>query len=191
MAKMKLSPTVDAISGRLGNIVHRQLWGDHVLSRPPDFSLRVLSPKQLAQNNKYKQAALIWKGLPAQLKAAYREWGRRINKPPYALFNQNYSSPPSVEDIDLSQYHGQAGHPILVRAVDLFEVAAVEVTVRRTEGDIVEKGPAAQNQSEPQAWLYAASVAVPAPASLVVEAVALNWAGGQGRRMQLVSLDQG
>jgi hypothetical protein len=40
MAKMKLSPAVATLSGKLGNMVHRQLWGQHVVSKPSDFSDR-------------------------------------------------------------------------------------------------------------------------------------------------------
>ena len=188
MAKMKLNPAVDAFSGKLGNMVHRQLWGHHVVSRLPDFSDRVLSPNQVAQNNKYKSAGLIWKGLPDPVKAAYNDWGKRVNKPPYALFNKNHAVPPLVEEIDLSQYGGQAGQQIAVRAVDLFEVARVEITVRQTGGEVVEKGSAVKSQSQPQNWVYQASVTVPGPANLIVEAVAVNWPGKWGDRRELASI---
>jgi len=187
MAKMKLNPTVDAFSGQLGNMVHRQLWGGHVVSRPPDFSDRVLSPKQVAQNDQYKNAGRIWKALSDQAKAAYADWGKRVNKPPYALFNKNCSRPPAVEAIDVSQYHGQTGQSIGVRAVDLLEVTAVEVTVRHVAGGILEKGPAVKSLGDPQNWVYQATVTASESASLVVEAVAVNWPGKQGKRIELVS----
>ena len=43
MAKITLNPAVAAMSGKLGNMVHRRLWGQQVTSRLPDFSERELS----------------------------------------------------------------------------------------------------------------------------------------------------
>ena len=188
MAKMKLNPAVNALSGKLGKMVHRQLWGEHVVSQAPDFSDRVLSPKQVAENTKYKTASLIWKGLPEAVRIAYKDWGKRINKPPYALFNKNYSSPPAVEAIDLSQYAGKASQPVTIRAVDLFEVSEVEVTVRQASGVVVEHGPAVRSPSEPRDWIYRTTVTVAGPATLVVEAVAMNWPGKRGNRLELLSV---
>jgi hypothetical protein len=187
MAKMKLSPAVATLSGKLGNMVHRQLWGQHVVSPPPDFTDRVLSADQVAQNDKYRNAAMVWDALAADVKAGYKAWGKRLNKPPYALFNKNFSRPPSVEEIDLSQYAGQAGQTIGIRAVDLFEVAGVEVTVRAAGGNVVEKGAAVKKQGEKYKWAYQTTVAAQNPVGLSVEAMAKNWPGKQGNRVQLLT----
>ena len=186
MGKMKLNPTVDGLTGKLGNMVHRQLWGKHVVSRLPDFSDRVLTPKQVAQNNKYKGAGQIWRGLAAEVKAAYNAWGKRLNKPPYALFNKNCACPPTVEDVDVSKYAGQAGQPIRIRAVDLFEVASVEIRVREAGGNVVEKGAAVRSGSDSKEWVYQTTATVKNPVGASVEAVATNWPGNQGNRIQLV-----
>ncbi len=184
---MMLNPTVDLFSGKLGNMVHRHLWGKHVVSRLPDFSDRVLSSKQVAQNEKYKGAGVIWKGMAAEVKAAYKAWGKRLNKPPYALFNKNCARPPTVEGVDVSQYGGQAGQTIRIRAVDLFEVASVEVKVREAGGNVVEKGAAVRSGSDPREWVYQTTATVQNPAGASVEAVATNWPGNQGNRIQLLS----
>jgi hypothetical protein len=189
MAKMKLNAAVDTFSGKLGNMVHRQLWGKHVVSRPPDFSKRVLSSKQLAENTKYKSSSLIWKQLPERVKAAYSAWGRQANKPPYALFNKNCSCSPIVEAIDLSAYRGEAGQPISVHATDLFAVAGVDVTVRGADGEVLETGPATQVEPERDAWVYQSTLTVVDLPELVVEAVASNWPRKQGSRLELLSLN--
>jgi hypothetical protein len=188
MAKMKLSPAVATLSGKLGNMVHRQLWGQHVVSRLPDFTNRVLSADQIAQNDKYRNAAMVWDELAAEVKAGYKAWGKRLNKPPYALFNKNFSRPPSVEEIDLSQYAGQAGQTIGIRAVDLFEVAGVEVTVRGVGGNVIEKGAAARKQGEKYQWTYQTTVGAQNPVGLSVEALAKNWPGKEGNRVQLLTM---
>ena len=187
MAKMKLSPTVDGLSGKLGNMVHRQLWGVHVVSRVPDLSDRVLSAKQQSQINQYKSAGFVWKSLPGEVKAAYRDWGKQLNKPPYTLFNKNYSRPPIVEDIDVSQYGGQAGQAIVVRATDLFAIASVEVAVRQVGGRLVEKGAAIKAEGDPDRWIYRTTATESAPADLVIEAEAVNWPGKRGNRLALAA----
>jgi hypothetical protein len=176
------------LTGKLGNMVHRQLWGRHVVSGVPDFSNRVLTPEQVSENNKYKLASLIWKGLPAEVKAAYKEWGKRLNKPPYALFNKNYASSPVVESIDVSKYGGQPGQTISIRVVDLFQVARVEVTVRQLGGEVVERGLAARSQTDLRDWIYQTTAALTPPIDLVVEAAAVNWPGKQGSRPAVVTL---
>jgi hypothetical protein len=190
MAKMKLNPAVETLTGKLGGMVHRQLWGRHVVSQPPDFSNRVLSPKQVAQNNQYKTAAEIWNKFPPEVRAAYNAWGKRLNKPPYALFNRNFSRPPSVEEIDLTQYTGQAGQTIVIRTVDIFEVARVDVTVREAGGNVVERGTAVKNSEKSDYWTYQTTMAVQNPAGLTVEAVAANWPGKEGNRLQLLSVSE-
>ena len=186
MAKMTPNPAIDRLSGAVGDMVHRKLWGTHVVSRKPDFSDRVLSDKQLAQNNKYKFAGLIWDALTPEVKAAYREWGKRLNKPPYALFNKNHSRPPSVEAIDLSRYTGQAGQTIGITATDLFQVASVAVTVREAAGAVVETGAAVKVAGTQHQWSYQTAATAHNIVGLSVEAVAVNWPAKAGNRIELL-----
>jgi hypothetical protein len=187
MAKMTPNPLINGLSGAVGEMVHRTLWGTHVISHKPDFSDRVPSPKQIAQNNQYKDAGFIWDSLAPEVKVAYRDWGKRLNKPPYALFNKNHSRPPSVEKIDLSQYTGQAGQTIAITATDLFQVARVEVTVRDAAGTVAEKGAAAKVAGTQHQWTYSTTVSAQNPVGLSVEAVAVNWPAKEGNRIELLS----
>lgn len=188
MAKMKLNPAVNGLSGKLGKMVHRNLWGIHVVSALPDLSHRVLTPKQIEENNKFRTAALVWRTLPDEIKAVYAAWGKRLNKPPYALFSKNCCRPPMIEAIDVSQYRGQAGQKIAIRAVDLIQVAAVEVTVQRVGGSLIEKGSAARVLPGSDVWMYQTTASAVMPADLVVQAVATNFPGKQGDRIALVSV---
>ncbi len=186
MAKMKLNPAVETLSGKLGDMIHRQLWGRHVVSHVPNFSNYVPSLKQCAQNNKYKAAGAIWGTLAPEVKAAYGAWGKELNRPPYALFNKNYAHPPTVEDIDLSGYTGQPNQIINVHAVDLFEVARVQVTVRAAGGNVIESGAALKVEGSKRQWIYRTTGTVEEPAGLTVEAVAVNWPGREGNRIEIL-----
>jgi hypothetical protein len=187
MAKMTPNPLLNGLSGAVGEMVHRTLWGTHVVSNKPDLSDRVPSAKQVAQNNQFKDAGAVWDNLAPEVKAAYRDWGKRLNKPPYALFNKNHSQPPSVEKIDLSQYTGQAGQTIAITATDLFQVARVDVTVRDAAGTVVEKGAAVRVAGTQHQWTYTTTAAAPNLVGLSVEAVAVNWPAKAGNRIELLS----
>jgi hypothetical protein len=184
MGKIKLNPAVHQLTGRVGDFVYRELWGDLICGPVPDFSDRVLSSAQVAENNKYKLAGLIWRQLDASVKAAYGAWGKRLNKPPYALFNKNRSRPPEVESIDLSAYTGKAGEPIGVVARDLFDVARVELVVREPAGAVVERGAAVRSATDPARWEYQSTAAIANTAGATVEATAGNWAAREGNRIQ-------
>ncbi len=186
MAKMKLNPAVQSFTGQLGQMVHRQLWGQHVVSSAPDFSDRQLTDKQTAETDRFKRAGALWRSFPPEVKAAYAAFGKKLRKPPYALFNCNFSRPPAVDEIDLAQYTGAAGQVIRVRATDFFEVKSVEVTVREAGGSVWESGPATKDELEPGAWLYQTKISLPNPTGLTVEAIAANWPGRTGHRVEIL-----
>lgn len=106
--------------------------------------------------------------------------------PPCALYQKTSARPPSVEDIDLCQYTGQAGEIIRVGAVDLVDVAKVEVIIRQAGGNQLESGPAARPAGGSPYWIYQTTAAASSPAGLTVEAIAVNWPGKRANRMQML-----
>ena len=188
MANIKLNPAVAAMSGKLGDMVHRRLWGQQITSRLPDLSDRELSEKQLAQVGRFTTGSVKWKGLPAEVKARYKARAKELEMPPCALYQKTNARPPSVEEIDLSQYTGQAGQIIRVGAVDLVDVAGVEVIIRQAGGDPLESGPAARPADGNPYWIYQTTAAASSPAGLTVEAIAVNWPGQRASRMQMLGV---
>lgn len=188
MAKIKLNPAVAAMSGKLGDIVHRQLWGQQVTSRLPDFSQRQLSEKQRAQISRFATGGRKWNGLPDQIKARYKARARELQMPPCGLYQKTSAQPPTVEEIDLSQYTGQAGQIIGVAAADLVDVAAVDVIIREAGGSVLESGPAARPADGDPFWLYQTTATASQVAGLTVEARAVNWPGQRANRLQLLGV---
>jgi len=64
---------------------------------------------------------------------------------------------PQIDEIDLTQYGGQVGDTIRIRAVDDFKVAWVHVRISNTDGSVVEEGDALQ-QDNVLDWVYTATV---------------------------------
>jgi hypothetical protein len=186
MAKVQLNPAVAALSGKLGDIVHRRLWGQQITSRLPDFTHRVLSEKQRAQVGRFTTGSFKWNGLPAEVKERYTARARELEMPPCALYQKTSARPPVVEEVDLSEYSGQAGQIIRVGAVDLVEVAQVEIIIREPGGQPLESGLAARAAGDDSRWLYWTTAAASSAPGLTVEAVAVNWPGQRGSRMQML-----
>jgi hypothetical protein len=188
MAKIKLNPAVASMHGRLGDMVHRRLWGQQVVSHPPDFSERVPSEKQRSSNDRFKTGSVQWTGLPSDVKDRYRARAKELEMPPCGLFHRTRARPPVVEAVDLSEYTGQAGQLIRIRATDLVDLAAVGVIVRLAGGTELERGTAARVSQGERWWTYQTTAAAEQAAGLTVEAVATNWAGRSGSRMQMLGV---
>jgi hypothetical protein len=186
MGKVKTSPGAGEITGKVGGMVYRRLWGGVFVHGVPDFSDRQLSEKQQGENNKLKLAGIIWKALDLTAKAVYTAKGKELNKPPFGLFYKDYYHPPTVQEIDLSQYMGQAGQIIRIRATAAIALARVEVTIRQTDGKVIESGQAAKPADKSAPWTYPATLAVEHAAGLIVEVTAVNWPGKSDARIQIV-----
>lgn len=186
MAKVKLNPGFAGMSGKIGDMVYRRLWGQQITGRVPDFTHRDLTDKQQAQIGRFSANGLKWRGLPPEVKARYRARAKELQMPPCGLYQKTSARPPVVEDIDLSQYTGQAGQTIRVGAVDLVDVAAVQVIIREPGGSPLESGPATRPVDGHPYWSYQTTSAASSAAGLTVEATAINWPGQRGSRMQML-----
>lgn len=186
MAKIKLNPAVAAINGKMGDMVHRKLWGQQVTSRVPDFSKRQLSEAQQAQVGRFTTGTVKWKGLPTEVKALYRARARELEMPPCGLFQRTSHRPPSVEEIDLSQYTGQAGEIIRAGAIDLVDVAKVEVIIRQAGASMLESGFATRPPEGDLYWTYQTTATAENPAGVTVEVIASNWPGQRANRIKIL-----
>ena len=186
MAKAQLDPALGALSGKIGNFVYRQSCGRQIVSELPDFRGRVPSEKQVAQISRFSTGNLKWKALSAEIKALYTARARELQMPPCALYQKNNSRPPTVEQIDVSQYTGQAGQTIRIVAVDLVDVTEVQVIIRLAGGAQLEAGAATRPGSGQAWWVYQTTAAASATAGLTVEAIAANWPAKTASRMAML-----
>ena len=184
MAKVRLSPAIGGISGKVGNMLFRTIFDKQVVGRPPDFSHRLLSEKQVAQVGRFGDRGRNWKKLPLEVKAIYKARAKELKMPPCGLYQKTAAHAPVVQEVDIAAYAGQAGQSIRVRALDLVDVAEVRVIIR--DGTSAELESGAGTRSADGDWVYTTTASAATTAGLTVEAIALNWAGQQGNRIQLL-----
>jgi hypothetical protein len=185
MAKVKLSPAVAVISGKVGDMLFRSLFGKQVVGRPPDFGKRTWSTMQRAQIGRFGTRGRAWKKLPAEIKARYTARAKELNMPPCGLYQKTAACPPQLQEVDLSKYTGQPGQVIRIAALDLVDLAEVRVIIRDGTGTQLEAGSATLSPEGMHDWVYTTTTAASSTAGLSVEAIVVNWAGQEANRIEL------
>jgi hypothetical protein len=181
MAKVKLNPIVEEVSGGLGNLVFRASNGKTILSRKPDFSNTVISEGQAAHRERFRQAVAYGRSVMADaaMRSIYGQAAVRKGMPVFALTIADFFNAPSIEEVDLSAYMGKVGDPIKVKARDDFGVANVHVALTNAQdGAPIENGNAVETAAGSGQWVYTATVAVPAGSNVNFNVVATDYPGG-------------
>ena len=88
-------------------------------------------------------------------KALYEE-KTAPGKSAYNVAVADYFNAPNIKEVDLSNYTGEEGSTIRIKATDDFEVADVQVKIANADGTLVEVGNAVL-QSDGLFWLYTAT----------------------------------
>jgi hypothetical protein len=164
MAKIKKNTLLQGLSGKVGDLVFRQMPdGSTAVSAKPDFSERVCSQAQIDQQGRFKLAQAY--ASQAKSQAVYVEHARQHKKRAYNLALADWLRPPVIHSIE------RQGGRIRVQASDNMQVTKVEVRILDGEGKVVEQGQA--EQTDPLCWEYAAEV------EGAVEASAWDLAGNK------------
>lgn len=171
-------------SGRVGQLVFRQLHGETIVQAAEQGSRKPRSAAQRAQAERTARARQYGKAQfdDPVAKALY---AARITKnctSAYTVAVQDYLRPPAITALDASSYRGQAGDAIRVQATDDFGVVSVQVRLLAPGGALLEAGAAA-----PQAdgsWLYLATCSGPGIPGTVVETEARDRPGNVATQRQ-------
>jgi|SaaInl7_150m_RNA_FD_contig_31_2127879_length_980_multi_14_in_0_out_0_1 hypothetical protein len=182
MAKVKLNPILEQISGKVGDLVFRKYGDQTVLSQTPDVSNRDWTPAQLAHREQFRQAALYGKIVMAdpETKALYADAAAAKGQPVFSLTVADFFNAPSVEEVDLAGYGGAVGDEIVIRASDDFEVVAVAVMLADDAGNPLESGPATETPADSGRWIYTATAAVTTGTTVRIAVTANDRPGGIG-----------
>lgn len=182
MAKVSLNRALTELYGGFDGTMFRRIYGKIVVSPKPDRSRHTPSPKEAAQIERFRRAALRAKGATPEMRLRYQERARAENKPAYAIRVRDYIHPPVIESINLAGYSGLPGDCILVRAHDDFEVRDVTVTIRLPNGAVVESGRAQRSADDGELFYYATTSAPATGSEVIVEAAATDWPGNRTTR---------
>ena len=182
MAKVRLNPILEQVLGQVGELVFKRSGERVILARKPDFSDRQASEAQLAAQERFRQAALYGKMVMADpdTKQLYGEAARGKGQPVFSLTVADFFNAPSVDEVDMANYSGKAGDPIVVMAHDDFEVAAVKVSLSDAEGEALESGDALQTPPNSGRWIYTATATIASGAQVRVLVTATDRPGGMG-----------
>ena len=157
MAKSKNNVITHGLSGRIGDlIVFRQRAGKTVVAMLPKTTSNA-SDTQKEHRRRFQQATFYAKAAIADpdTKAAYAD-SAKTGQTAYNVAVADFFHAPDIESVDLSQYTGQPGDTILIRATDDFMVKEVKVTITNADGSLVEKGDAAPDVGG-YLWTYTAT----------------------------------
>jgi hypothetical protein len=190
MAKVELAKAFEAIRGKIGDLLFKNQDGKQTVMRLPDYSGRQLPPQLESQKPVMQRAGRAWANLKAEnplVFTAYAARARQLKRSVFSLFYNDYCVPPSVQEIDASEYTGRAGQKISVCVHDVFDVRQVEVTIRAAVGTVLESGAAAKLKATGNWWVYVAQLDGELAPGTTVEAVALDWPGNRNSRVQALN----
>ena len=159
MAKVKNNIVTQGLSGMLGGqLVFRQTSRGTEVSVAPQAPTGPPSAGQVAHQNRFQQAVIYARG-QAQDPAVQVKYAEEAKTQHLSVFNvilRDFMQAPNIADVDLSQYRGKVGDLIAIRATDDHAVRSVHVKIENSDGSLVEEGDA-QQQADPNEWLYAAT----------------------------------
>jgi len=93
MAKVKLNPLINGLSGMLGDFVYRvSPTGETIISKRPDMSRVKWSKAQKEHRQRFKQATEYAKAAMTEpkVRAVYEKMAAKEHKRPYALALSDY-----------------------------------------------------------------------------------------------------
>ena len=182
MAKVKLNPILEQVRGQIGDLVFRRYEDQVVISRKPDFEDQTATAAQVAQRERFREAALYGKMVMAdpETKALYVEAAKAKGQPVFSLTVADFFNAPSVDEVDLSGYAGGVGDTILIRARDDFDVTGVNVSLTDGDGAAIESGAGLETAAGSGQWVYTATTAVATGTTVRIAVTASDRPGGVG-----------
>jgi len=181
MAKIKLNPIVEEVSGGFGNIVFRASKGKTVMCRKPDLSGNDATQGQAAHRERFREAVAYGRSVmaDADMLAMYKQASVRRDIPVFALTVADFFNAPTINEVDLSAYAGKVGDVIKVKAMDDFGVASVHVAlVNPTNEAPIENGYAVETAAGSGVWVYTVTASMPGGSKVGFNVVATDFPGG-------------
>ena len=182
MTKANLNSTIDDYRGSIGKLVFKKVRGRTVVSKKPVVTAEP-SQAQRDQRIRFKETAAFGKFAqndPA-LRAIYEPIALAREVTVYTVAVQDYLKKPVVKPLDLFQYKGRVGDPILIEARDEVAISSLEVTIDSDEGALIESGQAVESAPGTGKWTYKATVTVPLGTDIFIDVVAVDHAGNRTR----------
>ncbi len=158
MSKVGNNIVTQGLSGMLGNqLVFRMRGSQTYVAKAPVKKEHEKTEAQIEHQRHFQEAILYAKGAIAtpEMKEAYKAAAGE-NQSAYNVAVADFMNAPHIDEINISQYTGQPGSFILIRAVDDFQVAEVTIAIYNPDGSLVEQGNAIA-EAGGSLWKYTAT----------------------------------
>lgn len=182
MTKVFLQPGLRGLSGGMGGWVYQMRNGKTVVGMKP-INTKAPTEAQLHQRQRFSDAASYAKaalGDPAK-REFYETVAKERDMPAFAMAVADYLNVPSFKPLDLSQYKGRVGDPILIRAVDDLGLVSVEVTLNAIDGALIEKGMAVEAGARSGHWVYTVTAPVALGADIFIALTGIDHTGRKAK----------
>jgi hypothetical protein len=167
MATLRSNLVIQGLSGMLGRqvVIRRQKNGSYVIAAPPRRGGE-RSEAQKAQQEQFRRAIAFSK--EARALPEYQEAAEARGASTFNVAIADFLHPPEITKLDVSDYHGDAGQPIVITAIDDVRVKSVGVLIVAEDGTFVEKGAAVASATDPTEWTYTSTAKTDAGAVKIV-----------------------
>ena len=181
MAKIELQNNLKNVTGMIDGWVYRNLNGRVIAHAYTPAKSTKATSAQLARRKRFRAAQAYAAEVLAHplRRAVYQKLGAERKCPMNALLVSNFLTPPAIEVVEVSAYHGGAGQLIEIMATDPVAVTEVSVTIRNATGAVAEQGVAT---NEHGIWSYRTTATLPARSAYEIEVSARNRAGTEGKK---------
>jgi hypothetical protein len=141
MSDVELNETINGYRGSIGKLVFKKYKGRTIVGRKGKIS-KPPTEGQLAQRAEFKEASAFAKTVKANptLLAFYEPIARQRDVTLRVVAMGDYLSKPTIKPLDLSNYKGQIGDVIEIRATDDLGLADLNVKIVAQDGTPIESG---------------------------------------------------
>jgi hypothetical protein len=185
MTKVRFHGPIAGFSGAMGEMV----FADHKKKgRTLAYMKTHYDPTQAQLDHlaRFKEAARHATAVledPAA-RAFYETIAEARNSNAYAVAFTDFLVVPEFKPFDLSQYQGQVGDTILIRATDDIGLADVQVTLTANNGTRIEQGKAVADAVRAGYWTYTATSPVALGSDIFIEVEGIDHAGTKTKRSE-------
>ena len=180
MAKVANNIFVRGLTGTIGDqfVIRKTRSGKTIVANIPSFDEnREFTETQKEHQEAFRQATTYAKF--AKNEEVYINKAKGTGATAYNMAVADWFLVPQVLDIDISDWTGQAGEIIRVKAKDDTKVTSVHLIFRNSD-IIVEEGDAVQSETDGLLWTYTTQTVVPNVSPLFLAATAKDLPGNIG-----------
>jgi len=180
MARIFNNIFVRGLTGAVGDqfVIRKTRYGQTIIANKPMFDEnREFTEAQLAQQKAFREAINYAK--KAKTQPLYVNLAKGTNSSSYNIAVADWFGQPEVMEIDPSNWKGEVGQEIRLKAQDNVTVTRVNVAIRGDAG-VIEEGEAVQSETDGLLWIYKPQTATSPTARLHIDAYAHDLPGNMG-----------